>query len=82
MSIAILVEGIKVVFSLIGAISANFINFILPAAIYLKIISMRAKNNQPYGKNRFLEITAWISIVFGVVSMIIGLTVNIINWFH
>ena len=44
MSIAILVEGIKVVFSLLGTVSSNVLGYILPAAIYLKIISMRAKN--------------------------------------
>jgi hypothetical protein len=44
MTIAILISNIEVVFSLVGAITGNTLGFILPAAIYLKIISDRKKN--------------------------------------
>ncbi len=79
MIIAILVQGIEVVFSLIGAITGNTLGFILPAAIYLKIISDRKKLNLPVKKNRFQTVTAWLCIVVGFISMIVSVVANIVK---
>ena len=79
MIIAILVQGIEVVFSLIGAITGNTLGFILPAAIYLKIISDRKKLNLAVKKNRFQTVTAWLCIVVGFISMIVSVVANIVK---
>ena len=41
MTIAILFTQLTIVFSIIGSVSGNMLGFILPAAIYLKILSKR-----------------------------------------
>ena len=78
--IAILVEEIKVVFSLIGAVGGNITGFIAPAAIYLKILSQRKRDNLPVEENRFLFVMAWLSVIFGIISAILCLTATIISF--
>lgn len=79
MIIAILISNIEVVFSLVGAITGNTLGFILPAAIYLKIISDREKLNQPYEKSKFQTMSAWLCIVVGFISMFVSVAANVIK---
>jgi amino acid permease len=80
--LTILIPGIKIVFSLLGATVGNLVAFILPGSFYLKIIYKREKSKLPYNNNRFLKSFAWISIVFGLISLIIGLLANFLKIFE
>ena len=74
---AIVIPSIKSVFSIVGVTAGNLISFILPPIFYLKIIKKYKKKK----KNRFLIVMAWISSIFGIISLILGLSANVIEFF-
>ena len=76
-SITILVREIKVVFSLIGAVTGNILGFILPGAMYLKIMIDRNKQKKSINHSSYLWIMAWVGVIFGFVSMVVCLTANV-----
>jgi len=68
------------VFSIVGVTAGNLVAFILPGAFYLKILDQRKKAGLFYHNNRFLKTFAWISIVFGLFSLVLGLLANFIKF--
>ena len=72
---AIIIPNIKSVFSIVGVTAGNLISFILPSSFYLKITN-RLKTR----KNKFLRVMAYVSLCFGILSLIIGLVGNAIDF--
>ena len=79
MTVAILVSQIKIVFSLLGAVTGNMLGFILPAAIYLKIVQDRKAAGKNVKKTGLQTCTAWMCVIIGFISMFTALVANITN---
>ena len=71
---ALYIPGIKKVFGLIGASSANLLAFILPGAFFVKACELKKERAKRIKYLRFFKCMGWTLIIFGMVSMVVCVT--------